>query len=379
MNNKYSLKILQVVGSLETGGIEKLVYDLVSKIDPQQFHLEICCVRRRKGQFLKPVLEKGIPVHFFGDYRKKPQDFFPRYKRFIGDNGFDVVHSHMNHWSGFFIRQPCKKGVPLRIVHYHNDFTYRNKKLMNRLALGMLGRITDRYANQIVGISDVCLESVYGPSWKRHDKIQRIYNGIDLDRFSSARTTRPDPEQFGINPQSIVIGHVGQFRPQKNHLFIVNIAEKLCERFAGLVFFLIGDGPLLHQVQEYVVQKGLVDNFIFTGARTDVPALMQLMDFFVYPSLWEGFGLAVVEAQAAGLPVVASDRIPVEIPLGKLSRRISLDKMESWVEACENLIQDKNIRTQRFVSNEEQFKEFSIETWVKKIETLYVESGDLPG
>lgn len=374
MNVKYPIKVLLVVGTLETGGIEKLVFDLVRRINRQQFCVEICCVRGRRGSFLDPVLELGVPVHFFGDYRKDPYSFFSKYGKFIESQQFHVVHSHMNHLSVFFLRQPCQIGVPLRIVHYHNDFHYRKRSWIQRVVLSMLGQLTNRYANKTVGISDACLESVFGPSWRQKCNTERIYNGIDLDAFSSPvdvsfldlRT------EFEIDSESLVIGHVGQFRPQKNHLFIVDLAKRLCERSPDLVFFLVGDGPMLQRVQEYVEESGLKNNFVFAGARSDVPSLLKIMDIFIYPSLWEGFGLALLEAQVAGLPVLVSENIPQEIPLTGFSQRIRLDDTDRWIESCENLILAKNEKISCMQPLPDKFRRFSVETWVNKIEVLYL-------
>jgi glycosyltransferase involved in cell wall biosynthesis len=109
-----------------------------------------------------------------------------------------------------------------------------------------------------------------------------------------------------------VVGHVGRFHPQKNHSFLVNVAQRIAARRQDAYFLLIGDGALRETTHNQVRQQGLDDRFVFTGDRTDVPDLLQAMDVFCFPSLYEGLPNALLEAQAVGLPCVVSDRITGE-------------------------------------------------------------------
>ena len=365
------IKILQVVGTLRTGGVEKLVYDLTSKINSHRFAIEICCAREQTGQFLEPVRNSGVPVHFFGDYRRNPGSFFSRYRAFLAATGFDVVHSHLNHWSGLFLYTPYKLGVPVRIVHYHNDFSSHKRFTVEYALRKFFGYVSEKYSNTVLGISDACLNSVYGSSWKDNPKVKRIYNGIDLTVFSSIQSSALMRKELGISDGCLVIGHVGQFRKQKNHTFILSLAEKLCARNKKVVFLLVGDGPLLEQVREDAAARGLENRILFTGTRTDIQDLMGIMDIFVFPSLWEGFGMAVVEAQAAGLPVIMSTNIPDEIPLITPSVKLPLDDIEAWNDACKQLIEYVRKNDKRKKSLPRKLEQFSLDTWIRNIERIY--------
>ena len=371
MEKSDPIKILQVVGTLRTGGVEKLVYDLTSKINSHRFAIEICCAREKTGQFLGPVQNSGVPVHFFGDYRRNPGRFFPRYRAFLAATGFDVVHSHLNHWSGLFLYAPYKLGVPIRIVHYHNDFSSHKRFTVEYALRKFFGYVSEKYSNTVLGISDACLNSVYGSSWKGNAKIERIYNGIDLTAFSSTQPSSLKRKELGIRDGSLIIGHVGQFRKQKNHAFILSLAEKICARNKKVVFLLVGDGPLLEQVREDVVARGLGNRILFTGTRTDIQDLMGIMDIFVFPSLWEGFGMAVVEAQAAGLPVIMSTNVPDEIPLVAPSVKLSLEAMESWVDACGHLIEYVQGSSRQKKELPSELEQFSLDVWVRNVERVY--------
>jgi glycosyltransferase involved in cell wall biosynthesis len=141
---------------------------------------------------------------------------------------------------------------------------------------------------------------------------------------------------LGIPPDAFVIGHVGRFDEQKNHLFLVEIAAEVAKREPKMRLLLVGDGLLRPKIEQKIAQLGLTDRTIFAGSRHDVPRLMlSAMDVFLFPSLYEGLGLVLIEAQAAGLPCIFSDVVPEEADLVKpLIRRFSLSEPASvWADA----------------------------------------------
>lgn len=366
------IKVLHVVNNLGLGGIEKLVYELACNIPSKGYSLEVCCVRAKAGEWLREIEAKGIPVHFFCDYRKHPFKFFKAYRRFLHEANYQAVHVHLNHLSGLFLYHPAKLVVPVRIAHYHNDFSAYGKVLRKKLLLYFFKILTSRYATVNIGISGLCLASVFGERWRSMPKVKKIYNGIDLEKFSSKQEDRNSiRKEIGIEEGAIIIGHVGRFRLQKNHAFIIELASQICPRFENLVFLLVGDGKLQHAMKGLVRRNVLDKKIFFTGARTDVPALMSAMDMFILPSLWEGFGLTVIEAQAAGLPVIVSDNVPAEIPLLDGSKRIPLEDMLQWIDACELLIHTQKMPESGEKRIPPELRPFSLKTWVKSITALY--------
>jgi glycosyltransferase involved in cell wall biosynthesis len=117
---------------------------------------------------------------------------------------------------------------------------------------------------------------------------------------------------WGIGEHEFVIGHVGRFDPLKNHAFLVKAAAEVVQRRPDSRLLLVGDGPLRGEILDQARELGIADRVIFTGTRDDVPNQLSAMDVFVFPSISEGLGLAVVEAQAAGLPCVISSAVPAE-------------------------------------------------------------------
>jgi glycosyltransferase involved in cell wall biosynthesis len=192
--------------------------------------------------------------------------------------------------------------------------------------------------NATVGLacSQVAGEDLFGPAWGEDHRFRLHFCGIDLTPF----TESPDPAtvraSLGLSSDSFVVGHVGRFADQKNQEFLIPVAQALLARVPSLKCVLIGDGPNLERTRALVRERGLDEVFIFTGTRQDIPAVMKAaFDVFVFPSRFEGLGLVGVEAQAAGLPCIVSDRVPPEVGvIPEFVRHLSLDAPpEAWADA----------------------------------------------
>nr|MCU0513015.1 glycosyltransferase [Anaerolineae bacterium] len=155
--------------------------------------------------------------------------------------------------------------------------------------------------------------SLFGPDWRKDPRWRVFYCAIDLKPFK----TRPASfaalkASLGLPAEAFVVGHVGRFFEQKNHRFLIDIAAEAARRDPQVYFLLVGDGPLRPEIEQRVAAAGLAGRVIFTGVRQDVPQLMQMMDVFLLPSLYEGLALVTIEAQAAGMPMLLSDTITPE-------------------------------------------------------------------
>ena len=161
---------------------------------------------------------------------------------------------------------------------------------------------------------------------------------------------RPLCQQTGIPQTSLVVGHVGNFHTAKNHHFILKVAQELFLRNPNSRLVLVGDGRLRNRVKELAEFGGFADKVVFTGTRSDVPRLLAMMDVFLFPSLYEGLGLAAIEAQAAGLPIVIADSVPKETEVvSDLFVWMSLSQPpELWAEKC---LQLGEIRKNEFLSD----------------------------
>jgi glycosyltransferase EpsF len=369
------IKVLEIVGTLHMGGVEKLVLNLSKCIDRQKFDLEILVATGYKGEFIDPIRRLGVPIHYFGDYQRKPYLVFLRYFSLLRKRQYNVVHCHLNYWAGPFLFLAYLAGTGKRICHFHNTFDEKKRIWPFNVLYPPFRMLVKLFATNIIGVSGAALDSVFGQSWRKNKKTLRVYNGIDLEQFGKRMEISGVKLELGIPESVLVLGHVGRFRDQKNQAFLIEIAKILRERSKNFVFVLVGDGPTMPRIREEVSRNNLEKHFIFLGAREDVAKCMRAMDVFVFPSLWEGFGLVVIEAQAAGLPVIVSDAIPMELPLIAPSVRLPLQRPDEWVDVIgkmtDELIRGGGGEKAGLSKIHRQLNEFSIQYWISRLETIY--------
>ena len=205
---------------------------------------------------------------------------------------------------------------------------------------------------------------------------QVMNNAIDTQqyRFDADLRSRVRKE-LAIDDEAFVVGHVGRFHPQKNHKFLIDIFAKVSALNEKAVLLLVGDGDLRTEIEQQAVALGVFESIIFAGVRSDVPALMQAMDCFVFPSLYEGIPVTMIEAQASGLPCVVSDGVPVECDKTGLFKHIPLSGgVELWAE---EIIRTRSIS--RYITREQIIQAgYDIEANAQWLQNFYLEQWKEP-
>jgi glycosyltransferase involved in cell wall biosynthesis len=236
-------------------------------------------------------------------------------------------------------------------------------------------KMIGRYASHGICVSRKAAEALFGDAWESDGRWRLLFCGIDLSPFGENVGGERVRRELGIPEKAYVIGHVGNFREQKNHVYLMDIAASLVESGADCYWFLlIGDGPLRPRIKRRAEELGLADKVIFAGARSDVPKLMLgAMDLFLFPSLYEGLGVALLEAQAAGLPCVISDVIAEEIDVIKENmHRLSLGEPPAvWADAIQAIRKSRKVCSQKECVEMMKNSRFNIATCVSQIEELY--------
>jgi glycosyltransferase involved in cell wall biosynthesis len=213
------------------------------------------------------------------------------------------------------LRAAAASRVPVRIAHSHNDTSGLRARASpaRRAYQWLMRRLIQRYATRRVACSNVAGEALFGRGWTADPRAVNLPYGIDLARFADRPNRAALAVGLGLPPDAKVIGHVGRFDPQKNHRRLLEMAAVVLKDDPGARLVLVGDGPLRPEIRRYAEAISVIQQVVFAGLRDDVPAVMAgLFDVFLFPSLYEGLGLVVVEAQAAGVPVLMSDAVPAE-------------------------------------------------------------------
>ena len=331
------MKRILIVPTLGLGleGITTVIYNYIHAMDRQDLQLHFLTY----GD-LQPVLRDRFSalgtINFVSDRKQSTAAYVKDYIRLLREQRFDVVHIHGN--SGTMaietvLAKLC--GVPRVLIHTHSTKT--DHPMVNAI----LKYPMMLFADERIACARGSGAWLYG-SWKH----TVLNNAIDLGRFSYDPACRAEcREEFGIRNEFLV-GHIGHFSTPKNHFFLIDVFAAFHKRKPDAKLLLAGDGPDFDAVVEKVRQLQLQDSVIFTGRRSDVERLYQAFDVFLMPSRWEGLPLVLLEAQTAGLPVVASDRITKDVQCAPDFWYLSIEEdPKVWAEKLREVSEKKVDRT----------------------------------
>jgi glycosyltransferase involved in cell wall biosynthesis len=375
-----AVRVLHLVGAMNPGGIETWLLHVLRILDRQRFRVDFMVSTDQQSTYDSDLVSLGSRIIPCLGHRN-PWSYGRKFRRILRDEGpYDIIHSHMAHFSGFALRLAHRAGVRVRIAHSHSDISADNARasLPRKLYLALMGRWLARYSTCGLAASGKAAASLYGPGWRSDPRWRLLYCGIDLTPFEQA----PDPvavrAELGLPAASFVLGHVGRFVEAKNHPFLVEIAAEVIRREPRARLLLVGDGPLRPAVERQVAEAGLTDHVLFAGGgRRDVPRLLLgAVDVFVMPSLYEGLPLGGLEAQAAGLPCVLSEAItPEVVHIPRLVQWLSLAQPAShWAEAVLAARQAKADTSQAEALALMRQSPFDIRASVRELEQLYERS-----
>ena len=308
-NNMAPIRVLQVVPAMEAGGLETFIMNVYRHIDRERVQFDFLYHYDRPCVFDAEIEALGGNIYRTSvrqdnnlvQYCRQLNTFFAAHPEYT------IVHGHYSGFGMFYNHYAKKHGVPVRIGHSHNTATEKS----------------------VTGFLDACLSSFFkygithrfscgigaGRALYKTDDFEVFPNGIEVDSFAyDAAKGQAARARFGLCGGP-VFGHIGRFTQQKNHTFLIDLFAALKKIQPDFRLLLVGEGTLMPQVKAKVQALGLQDSVVFAGIQTDTPALYSAMDCFLLPSLFEGFPVVLVEAQAGGLPCFVSDAVSPEAAL----------------------------------------------------------------
>ena len=359
------IRVAQIVGKWFGGGVESIVMNYYSHIDRNKIQFDFICDSDSTNIPKDKIISMGGRVILVSPYQhifKYNRELMKIFK----ENKYKIVHSHINTLSVFPLRIAKKAGVPIRIAHSHS--TTNIKEWKKNILKQMLRPFSKVYANQYMCCSQYAGEWLFNKKTFKQGKVYLLNNAIDVDKFKYNKTIRADKrKELNIDDNTFVVGHIGRFVEQKNHLFLIDLFNELHKEKSNSLLILVGQGPLFDAVKAKVHRLGLENCVLLLGQRNDVFDLYQAFDMFVLPSLYEGLPVVGVEAQTSGLPSIFSDKITKEVRLLESTKFISLDAdiNKVWVE---NML----TKYDRFdVSEIIRNKNFDINIEAKKLTNKY--------
>ena len=326
------IRILHILKGMDCGGIETFIMNVYRNIDRKKIQFDFLVHTKNEKAFDKEITSLGGKIYSVPDRsegiilnRIKLEEFFSTH------TGYKIVHQHVSSLSYIEPLKVAKKfGIPIRIVHGHSTNQGGNK--IHRYIHYLNQLVIQKYATHYFACSDASKKWMYGQK-KLGTRYKLIKNGIDINRFIFNPETRKNMRKKLNIDEKFVIGHVGRFSHPKNHEFIIDVFREIHIRNKNAVLLLIGDGNLRNHIEDKVVQLGLTNSVIFTGIQSDVSPMLQAMDVFLFPSIYEGLGIAVIEAQSSGLPCIVSDQVPREALVTDNVEVVSLQSSPSqWAD-----------------------------------------------
>ena len=373
------LRVLHVIGGLNRAGAETALVNIARRIDQQKFSFSFVVHSDQPNAYDEVIRSLGMDIIVCSNYQR-PWRYASEFLSVLRQRGpYDIVHSHVYVYSGLIMLLSACVGIPVRIVHSHTDTSrlQAQARLGRRLYLSAMKRLIRSCATNGIAVSQAAAMAVFGTDWRSDPRWRVMHSGIDLHPFHETWHRDKVKAEFGIPSSAWVVGQIGRFVPLKNQQFSLDILQHLLAT-QDTYLLLVGDGPMRPEVQARAEAMGLGDRVILVGLRTDIPRLLKgCIDVLLLPSLYEGLGLVGLEAQAAGVPVLASDAVPNEMRVVEgMVRTMPLQRpARDWAEAVIALRDGQRVAPERALALMEQ-SDFALDAAVRSLEALYTALGE---
>lgn len=368
------IKVLFFVDRMRVGGIQILLVNLLKIFDKDNYCFDVLLLDDGTDYPMeKDIIKTGATIYKLKDtWINTPMDYL-KYKKAVKNffeehHDYNVVHLHSSSKNYLILKYAQKYGIPIRIAHSHNtDFQTHNAA---KVFIGnVLNTNLIKYSTNYLACSQIAGEWLFGKKMVNDGKVLVIKNGVDIDKYRYNPKVRQDKRiELGINDE-IVIGNVGRFAIQKNHIFLLDVFAEIKKLEPQSVLMLAGTGELMDSIKDKAKDLGIEKDVKFLGFRSDVNELIQAMDLFLMPSLYEGFPITAIEAQASGLPCILSSSITKEAAL--LDETIYIDLKQPakyWAEqAMESIGKAKREESFKILKD----KGFDITDMSKTLEHIY--------
>ncbi|WHY85621.1 glycosyltransferase family 1 protein [Neobacillus novalis] len=325
-------RVLHVFTAMNVGGAETMILNLYRAIDREKIQFDFLVHTEEIGYYEQEIIALGgrifrLPyprMRYLSSYQQQLFELFSQ-------NQFSAVHSHAHFFSGFILKVAKKASIPIRVAHSHTTSDGQNASIFRQLYRSYMKRNLRKNVTHRFGCSVTAGESLFG----KNVETNVLPNSFNLQAYEQ---TTAKKESKPVD--SIVIGHVGRFETVKNHSFFLEIFYHFKRNYPQASAVLVGDGPEKNKLEDLIEKYQLQDSVNLLGIRSDIPAIMSTFDIFLFPSIYEGLGNVVIEAQAAGVPCLVSDTVPKEVDLAMnlVTFKRLTNGAEAWAEELTKLI-----------------------------------------
>ena len=330
------IRILHVLGGLERGGAETFVMNLYRNIDRENIQFDFVIHTEDHGAFYNEIVSLGGRIFSCPRYKGKNHFAYVKWwKVFLKSHSeYKVIHSHVRSTASIYLKFAKHNGLKT-IIHSHST---SSGKGITSVIKNILQYPLRYMADYLFACSKESGEWLFGKKATKAQNFHVIKNSIDLEKCSFNSDVRNKyRKEMNLTDKKVFI-HVGRLHPAKNHMFLLDLFKEIYKNDSNSVLLIVGDGDLREQIANRINELGLPSSVFMLGSRGDVGNLLQSADCFLFPSLWEGVPLTVIEAQASGLPCLVSNTITSDINISDLVTSIPVDKgVTPWIKKISNL------------------------------------------
>ena len=325
------MKICIYCQKWDSGGIESFLYNMLSHMDRTGLTIDLVTDRVRDSIFTAPMEALGVRVVELSGNLRKVGENRRLFAELLKKERYDAVH--VNAFQGLslaMLKLAKEAAVPVRLVHSHGADLRPSLTKQLKLVLHRWGKLRyGKFATHRLACSQKAAEFLFGAE----QEFIFFPNAIEAARFAfDGRTREEIRAELGLG-DTFTVGHVGRFDEMKNQSFLVDVFAEVLSLRSDSRLLLVGGGETFSEVRQKAEVLGVSDKVIFAGVQTNPERYLQAMDVFAFPRHAEGFGIAAVEAQTAGLPVLCSDAVPAEALVTPLAKSLPLSAgAKTWAQ-----------------------------------------------
>ncbi len=326
------IRILHVLTAMNRAGTETMLMNLYRAINRDRIQFDFAVTTTDHCDYDDEISSLGGKIILYPRYTGKNHFAYKKWwNNFYQEHPeYRIVHGHIGSTASIYLKIAKKYGR-YTIAHSHSTSGGFG---LHRILYKAYSYSTRHIADFFIGCSTEALVARYGKTVADNKNISIVLpNGIDVTKYAFSENTRDEVcKELGINKNALVVGTVGRQTPPKNPLFILDILCDLHNKTEDFVFLWAGTGEMKDEVEAGIKERKLQDNVKLLGVRNDIPRILQALNVFVLPSKFEGLPVVGVEVQAAGVPMLCSDRVSPEVNLSKCVIFLPIDSTEPWVE-----------------------------------------------
>lgn len=343
LSQRRPVKILNIFGRMGRGGAEMRTLELMRRLDPNVYQLDFCVLSGLAGELDAEIQSLGGKV-----LPCRLGILFPwRFKKLIKNGEYDIIHSHVAFFSGLILGLAKSVGVRGRIAHFRSTLA-STLSFRRKIQNVFMGYMVNHYATKIIAVGKGVMLRCWGNDWDKDPRKLIIYDGCDHTHFLGMSSSDLR-KKLELTPEHRVVIHVGRFDPPKNHERLIEIFYELFKKepMARLVLLGRGGNEIERRIQTRITELNLKNRIFIVGEQSNVHEWMAAADLLLFPSLWEGLPGVVLEACAAGIPVVASD-LPGSQEIASYFPSVYINSLQSsndqWANKIHEILNSPNDR-----------------------------------